>query len=363
MPATEQIWRPGSFTKNFSWGKRSEGLARLHEMINVGFDGKVEDTPREEFRRRVRKLHRPDYIATNFFLFNTVVDNEDLLLADELVFQATTSEHSASFDKLALLAFCLSFAGRWIKARPYQRRPALWATSYVFERVGEGFNWNTRRVNANDIERYLKSDPRYQAKTARKVATNLNYLLQNGRLSEFLEPRVERWWVDALFLALDRTIEDRKLDGVVVREDQYSQSLSRSDFDKLGGPTSLEKSLAEKHLVDLYIACGGRDRFSDNKVKNRTALFLPEVAWLLANDTRPQGAIHPTNPRILKKIPRACAMLARYAGFEILDAEELIDFDAEQFVREKTVAALLRLREKNVAPTMNAEELRKLTRE
>lgn len=30
-----------------------------------------------------------------------------------------------------------------------------------------------------------------------------------GHLSDFAGKRVERWWVDALFLALDRLIEDR----------------------------------------------------------------------------------------------------------------------------------------------------------
>lgn len=331
-------------------------------MINLGFDGKAVDTPRDEFRHRVRKLHRADYIAINFFLFNRVVGNDDLLVADELVFQSVNSDHSPSFDKLALFTFCLSLVGEWRKARPYQRRPALWATYYIRERVAQSLDWNTKKVNANDIERFLLSDQRYHAKTARKVATNLNYLFSNGRLSEFVDPRVERWWVDALFIALDRLIEDRMLDEIYVSESQYASLLQRSHFDFLGGPKSLEKSLATKHLVDLYIACGGRDRFNEAAVENRTSLKLPDVAWLLANDNRPQGAVHPSNPRILKNIPRSCAMLARYAGFEVIGADELLEFDAEAFIREKTKAALSVLREQGATPIMSAAQLQKLTR-
>ena len=64
---------------------------------------------------------------------------------------------------------------------------------------------------------------------------------------------------------------------------------------------------------------------------------LPDIQWFMANDPRPVGAVHPTNPRILKNIPRACAMLARYvAGFDVIDAEELATFNAEDFIRNQT---------------------------
>src|SRR5438874_10998908 len=98
-------WRPGSFTKNFSWGPTSAGLRKLHAAIRVGFNGEVADVPREQFRRRIAKTHRPDYIPMNFFLFNRRVRNENYLIADELVFQAINFEHSPRFDKLSLHAF------------------------------------------------------------------------------------------------------------------------------------------------------------------------------------------------------------------------------------------------------------------
>lgn len=356
-------WRPGSFTKNFSWGKPNVGLLQLYESINIGFGGVMEDVPREEFRRRVEREHRPDYIPINFFLFNKIVDNHAFVIADELVFQALHTDHSARFDKLALFAFNFSFAGKWVGASSYQRRPALWAYHYIRNRVAKQFHWNTAFINADDIEKFVSDDRRYRAQTARKLATNLNYLYEIGRLVEFADPRVERWWVDALFLALDRLIEDRKLDDLRTSERQYATLLGQSGFQEISGKPSLEKNLATRHLIDLYSICGGRDRFSDASVKERMQLTMPDVEWLEANDPRPQGAIHLTNPRILKNIPRACAMLARYAGFEIIDADELSDFDIEDFVRRRTRIALDRLHEQNIVPTMSAEELMKITRE
>jgi hypothetical protein len=168
--------------------------------------------------------------------------------------------------------------------------------------------------------------------------------------------------VDALFLALDRLIEDRRLDGLSTGEAQFSSVLGQSAFATVSGKRSLEKDLATRHLVRLYIECGARERFSSEHVCERTALKLPDLEWFIANDDRPQGAVHPTNPKILKTIPRACAMLANYAGFDVIDADELISFDPEAFIRRHTRDALERLRERDVRPTMTAEELMNLTR-
>ena len=360
MSETEE-WRPGSFTKNFSWGDKSSGLSQLHEMIRVGFQEEMTDVSRDVFRARVAHLRRPDYIAINFFLFNKIVNGIDVLVADELVFQAITDQHSSRFDKLALFAFILSYAGTWSGARSFQRRPALWSYYYVRERVDQQFHWATSRISGDDIEAFLSSHKQYTGKTTRKLATNLNYLYSVGRLAEFSESKVERWWVDALFLALDRLIEDRKLSGLETTESQYAALLDRVGFASIGGRPSMDKRLATRHLLTLYTACGARDRFADDKVKART-LELPDIAWLLANDPRPRGAVHPSNPRILKSIPRACALLARYAGFDVIDPEELTNFDPEEFVRKHTREALANLRDKGVKPTMSAEELMKITR-
>jgi hypothetical protein len=361
MADNSEEWRPGSFTKNFSWGDKDAGLKQLHETIRVGFANEMADVPRRVFRARVQKLKRPDYIPLNFFLFNRIVDRVDTLIADELVFQALTEDHSSRFDKLALFAFNFSYVGTWKGADAYQRRPALWSYHYIRDRVGNELNWSTGAVNADDIERFLASHREYTGRTTRKIATNLSYLYSIGRLSEFSRSIVERWWVDALFLALDRIIEDRKIDGIRPPEGQYGSLLERSGFASISGRSSGEKMLATKHLLTLYTYCGGRERFVDDLVEART-LKLEDVKWLLANDTRPQGAVHPTNPRILKSIPRACALLATYSGFDVIDADELANFDPAAFVRKYTRQALEKLSNKGVKPRISAEELMKITR-
>lgn len=364
MSANADIWLPGSFTKNFSWGqiKDGRGLEQLYREIKLGFDGSMSDVPRQQFRARVADARRPDYIPLNFFLFNKPIDGVDHIIGDELVFQALNFPHSKSFDLLALFAFNLSLVGTWKGARPDQRRPALWANAYVRERVAGPFNWDTRRVDANDIEAFISGDPRYKAKTSRKVATNLNYQFLVGGLSGFNTPRIERWWVNALFLALDRLIEDRDIDGRETQDSQFAPLLAQAGFMALTGGRSLEKELAIKHLVRLYSACGGRDRFSEELTRELTRVRLYEIETFLANDARPGAAIHPTNPRLLKTIPRACAWLANYVGFDFLSPDELDQFDLDDFIKRKASDAIRKLQEKGIHPTMTADELMKITR-
>lgn len=355
-------WRPGSFTKNFSWGPARDGLTQLYDCIRIGFNEEVRDVTRESFRQRVAKTGRPDYIPINFFLFNTIVDGESFLVADELVFQAINFRHSSRFDMLALHAFNLSLAGRWKGASAYQRRPAEWARHYIIDRVAKSFKWDTSLINADDIEVFVSSDRRYQAESARKLSTNLNYLYRVGHLRDFNTTAVAHWWVDALFLTLDRVIEDRRAEHVDIREGHYEEYLQKANFATLTGPKSLEKNLATRHLVSLYVACGGRQRFSYEHVKERTRILVSDLGSYVANNPQPIGAIHPTNIRILKAIPRACAMLAKYVGFDTLELDELDDFDVAEFIKEHTRNALRNLRESKIAPSMSAEDLLKLTR-
>lgn len=355
-------WRPGSFTKNFSWGDSKDGLRQLYEIIRVGFDDTMEDVPRALFRERVAHTRRPDYIAINFFLFNKIIQGKDHIIADELVFQALNFPHSADFDKLGLFAFNFSLVGKWKGAASFQSRPALWAQHYVADRVAQQYNWDTHRVSADDIQAFVRNDPRYHGETSRKLATNLNYLYLAGRLSELNETTVQRWWTSALFLALDRLIEERSLRQEGASTSQYSSMLDRSRFHFISGRRSVEKDLATKHLLRLYDACGGRARFTDSEVKARQKVLLPDLHWF-ANRDEPMGAVHPTNHRIVKIIPRACAMLAFYlADFISLDLDELDAMDIDEFVRSRTKEALEKLRAAGISPTMSAEDLMRLTR-
>lgn len=361
MTDEPELWLPGSFTKNYSWGPKENGLRHLHEAIRVGFDGNFEDVRRDLFRARIAGLGRPDFIPINFFLFNEVRGGDNWLVADELVFQALNFPAGKRFDKLALFAFLFSYAGSWTGARRGQRRPALWAQNYVIDKVA-GRNWSTSEVTANDIQWFLDHDPRYQAEGSRKVATNLNWLLQNGRLSEFHASKVERWWVDALFLALDRLTDDAKVSGTPITEGGLQRYLAQSRFFAISGARSIEKDMAAKHLIALYSVCGGRNRFDDARTRELTELKWPDYQWLAANDVRPVGAVHPSNPAVLKSIPRACAMLARYVGFEEIPFDELENFDVAKFVKDHTNRALARLQQSGVKPTMTADQLQKLTR-
>lgn len=139
--------------------------------------------------------------------------------------------------------------------------------------------------------------------------------------------------------------------------------LIRSDFEAIAGRTSLEKKMAVGHLIRLYMECGSRQRFSEEFVRERSVLRIPDLQWFAGNDASPQGAVHPSNPRILKSIPRACAFLAKYAGFSVINAVEMASFDPVEFIRQHTARALEQLEQEGISPNMTAEELMKLTRD
>ena len=358
----EADWKPGSFTKNFSWGKET-GLVQLYDSIRIGFAGELRDVPRDTFRQRVLVQERPDLIPVNFFLFNRPGPDGDNIVVDELVFQALTGKSGDRFDKLAIFAFNFSYAGKFRGASREQRRPALWANRYVRDRLAHGLGWDPKHVDADDIQAFVRDDPRYKAMGSRKVATNLAHLYKIGKLKDLASARVGRWWVDALFLALDRLVEDRRIDGEATPDGLLDDLLERSGFQDLAGKQSLEKKLATGHLVKLYIECGGRDRFSDEAVTERTQVRVKDMVDFTAhNSDEPVGAVHATNPRILKSIPAACAMLATYAGFEVIGPMALEDFDPVAFVKDRTRAALARLQSEGIEPSMTAEELLRLTR-
>lgn len=356
------VWKPGSFTKNFSWGADEAGLRELHTVIRLGFNDELKDVPRQLFRERVAKSGRPELVPINFFLFNRIEDGEDYIIADELVFQALSWEHNPSFDTVALFAFLFSYAGRWKGAKKEQRRPALWANAYVIERVFAKPGFSESSLSADSIEKFLLNDRRYRAETTRKLATNLSYLLRIGRVGRLKEKNVTRWWVDCLFLALDRLIADAELDGRARENSPLEPILAKSRFDELTGGTTLEKELAQKHLFRLYRKIGGRRRLSDDFITAITIEQVPGASIVPPNNPLPRGAIHPTNPRILKSIPPMCADLAKSVGFEVISPTEMDEIDLADFSQYRTSAALVSLDERKISPTMTIEELLKITR-
>ena len=192
---------------------------------------------------------------------------------------------------------------------------------------------------------------------------NLNYLYLIGRLSEFDERRVQRWWTSALFLALDRLIEDRS-----VRQEVASIGQSAEICWIVLSFTSLAVVAVWKRIWQRNICCGCTVRAAlgrglPSPKLRRDIGFLPDLHWF-ANRAEPVGAIHPTNQRLVKIIPRACAMLAFYlAGFVSVDLEELDSMDVDEFIRSRTKEALRDLCAAGVSPTdEGAEDLMKLTR-
>jgi hypothetical protein len=131
----------------------------------------------------------------------------------------------------------------------------------------------------------------------------------------------------------------------------------------VSGPRSTEKDLAQRHIVGLFAACGGRARFNEESVLELTKTTLPDIEGWLANNPVPIAAVHRSNPCIAKTIPRPCAMLAKSLGFDVFEIEELAELDLEELVRGQLDRALTELQKKGISPTISAEDLMKLMRD
>ncbi len=356
-------WRPGSFTKNYSWGSPGSGLKQLYDSIRVGFDYTLEPVRREVFRDRIQRLNRPDFIPVNFFLMNEIRDGASYLIVDELVFQALTSPHSGQFDRLALYVFNLSKVGHWKGAKSYQSEPALWAKRYIQQRVSKKFQWDVSRISADDIEEFVRSSPYYTGKTTRKLATNLNYLYQIGRLREISKERLERWWLSALFATLDRFA-----DPVPEFDDPLSFAslhsvLTDAGFWELSGARTSAKEVSANYFVTLYLACAGRSRFNSDLMSEREANLAPQHRSNEELTLNPVGVLHPSNPNARNTIPHAARILAQYlAGFEVFEAEDLESFDVESYVRLNTQSALDKLKQRDIRPKLKSDDVSKIMR-
>ena len=355
-------WSIGNFTKNYAWGALDDGLVRLHEAIRVGFDGAIADVSRDEFRSRIVGLHRPDFILVNFFLFNYQSGNQSLLLADELVFQAVSFPHSKAFDRLAIHALNNSRAGKWKGAQTGQDRPSMWAHDYIIKRVSGELRWDTTHVNADDIENFLIKSPQYIGDTTRKLATNLAYIYRVGGLRKYSSGRIERWWTSALFLTLDRAMNEPDSNDSGTRSiNSLLQELEIAHFIELAGKQSLAKKMALRHLCELYFACGELTRFSPDNVRELERVMLGDVREY-ANSNEPIEVSYRNDISMVKVIPRVCAMLASSVGFERMSTEELESSSTIEFVKVRTKRALAELESKGIQPTMSAAEFMRLTR-
>ena len=354
----QETWHPGSFTKNFGWGSERDGLSALHHAIRVGFGSDRRDVARSVFRERIERAGINFFIPANFFLYNVNANGsgeaEDRIAFDELVFQAMAFEHSLDFDRLALLAFNLSLVGSWHGSKTWQRRPALWSNRYIVERLWHAHRWDVSKVDADDIQAFLESDARYRGRTTRKHSTNLAYLYRLGGLRDVVSSRIERWWMNAAFLAADRFSRD----GIARRVTLPSLHEAFAEFaflDLTGGPT-VEKRYALGRALKVFVSVGGADRFAASE---------RALATGRTNDPRPFGIVDKKLPRAPKALPPGVD-----AGFDVLDASfSHLDYDAlerfepDAFVRDASLRALSRLRTLQIAPTMTSDEITALTRD
>jgi len=346
-------WHPGSFTKNFGWGRDGRGLVELHHAIRVGFGDEKSDIRRDDFRQRLEAQGINFYIPANFFLFNHSNEAGDWIFFDELVFQAVFFDHSAHFDRLALFVFNLSLVGSWQGARHFQRRPAQWSNRYIVERLAQTHSWDVSKVNANDIQFFLDQDARYKAQTSRKLSTNLSFLYQIGGLSSVVADTVERWWMNASFLAADRLCKLRYARRLTISA--IGEALDEFDFTLLAGGGNVEKSYALDRLLEMYVSVGGPTRFERS---------LEAIGSGRTNDPRPYGLVDKKLPRAPKSLPAGVVNTMDWldASYEVLHHDELKAFDVDMFVREAAVRALSKIRERGIKPTMSSSDLMALMR-
>lgn len=253
-------WSPGSFTKNFSWGDPTNGLAHLHDAINIGFGKTAVEVERDTFRARIRRAGYDTYIPPNFFLFNRIDGGRTIVLVDELVRTALTESHDRKFDHLAVLALHLSLVGSWRGARPGQRYPAEWAKHFIVSAVFSSGRWNTSLLNAAEIRDFISSHPHYRGVWANKAATNLNYIYDLSGIKKFVSGLAEDWWGSAVFLALDRIANDRGLVKPWPATDPLLDLLTDEHFFELTAVPTAEGRIAARELVELYVELDGPNR-------------------------------------------------------------------------------------------------------
>lgn len=248
---TPRNWRPGSFTKNFAWGKSDSGLGHLHEAIHVAFDGKPDYVERELARTRLRNAGINDLIPPNFFLFN-VRDGVSQIVPDELVRIALSIPAGKYFDRLSVFALNLSLAGNWNGASPEQRYPAEWAKHYIVNRVFSSGRWDGSRISSADIQEFIVSNEAYQGVWAGKVSSNLNYIYELSGIRKLSSGLAENWWGSAVVLALERISADRAYSKPWPTTEQILKVLVEEHVFELTAVPIDEGMIAAREIIEAY---------------------------------------------------------------------------------------------------------------
>lgn len=159
--------------------------------------------------------------------------------------------------------------------------------------------------------------------------------------------------MNASFLAADRLCRlqyARRLNVSAIGE-----ALEEFEFGLLSGGKNVEKSYALKRLLEMYVSVGGPARFERSVEAINTGR---------TNDPRPYGLVDKKLPRAPKSLPAGVVNTMDWldASYEVLDHDELKAFDVDMFVREASVRALSKIRERGIKPTMSSSDLMALMR-
>lgn len=341
-PVRETPWRIGSFTKNFSWGKPDSGFRRLHAAINIGFGEELKPVPRRVFWERLQRAGFVPHIPANFFVFNGILNGENFIFPDELVFQALSSKHNRNFDKLTFFTLLLSESGNWKGARAGQSQPSEWARYLFLERAQEFDAWKTGHFSADKIESFLRNESRFEGGTGtRKLATNLSYFFSLANIERFPEEDDLNWVSDSIFLALDRYFMIKWPDDFGL--EWALNTLFENEIVSLSGPFESNFLEYDDVTARLYIESKGLDRLEGGAKKTVLGVISRE-------------------PLIYKALPEIVAnWLTNRLFVEIVQKEnidELRDFDASKFY----AGALQKLHNQVPKPSISGDKFLALVR-
>lgn len=180
---------PGSFTKNFAWGKDPK---RLHKCIYEGFSGILVPVTRSEWRENCGINNRSlELVPLNFFLYSNKVGNTDYVIPDPLVEVAVTEEFGPDFLRLWLATFHLNMSGSWRNSKWPNGSVASWANAYVRERAWKDGAWTADAFAEKDLDSFLLDRVDALPDTRHKMITNYRFMLSaagvlsKGKVVEF----------------------------------------------------------------------------------------------------------------------------------------------------------------------------------
>ena len=258
MQARPALYRPGSFSKEITWGT-GPGLLRLHEAIRQGFGGTLAPVTRKVFRASCQALTpNTTLVALNFFLHNRRQGNQDWVIPDELVFEALARPHSRAFDLLALFALHLSAAG----TRKGTRGDEGWHRAFVTTELWHDGAWRAVALRQSALNAFFTRHVQARPTTAQKCVSNYRHIMEMCGYreggAESLNTELDLWAVSACFLLWDRVlgVGGEDIQGHVLRSHARNAQL-----EKLLGTTAAERNQIVSEAAALYIERRGTKRF------------------------------------------------------------------------------------------------------